>query len=225
MSDKIITITASEEGYEPFVNIMLRPASNNYEQSFVVVEFIETLIRDTIGNSLDDTRQVNETSEGRYSAEVARLEVMMDSFNSNALGSEIRERVRVAIKGESNLRIILWTAGQWHLNVDMWMNTNAEREELYLDLFNVDAPEMIRSDPPQIRTEGSMEMKIEPKFPEIDIVLAGRDGNAMLIIGRVSSAMREGGIAQPDIDAYVNDAMSGDYDHLLQVTMQTVKVS
>ena len=63
------------------------------------------------------------------------------------------------------------------------------------------------------------------KFPEIDVQLSGEDGNAFAIMAAVSRAMRRGGCSKEDIDTYTCEAMSGDYDHLLQTTMNTVNVS
>lgn len=64
-----------------------------------------------------------------------------------------------------------------------------------------------------------------PKFPEVEVQLSGQDGNAFVIMGNVTGAMRRAGISKEDRDAYMADAMSGDYDHLLQVTMATVSTS
>ena len=47
--------------------------------------------------------------------------------------------------------------------------------------------------------------------------LVGKDGNAYNIIGYVSSCMRKEDM-ECDIDAYIEDAESGDYEHLLQVS-------
>lgn len=62
------------------------------------------------------------------------------------------------------------------------------------------------------------------KFPHVSVTLVGRDGNAFAIMGAVKQAMSRAKVAKADIDAYMDEAMSGDYDHLLQVTMQTVNV-
>lgn len=62
------------------------------------------------------------------------------------------------------------------------------------------------------------------KFDAITVKLTGRDGNAFAIIGAVTRALRKANVEQSDIDAYTKEAMSGDYDHLLRVTMQTVSV-
>ena len=69
-----------------------------------------------------------------------------------------------------------------------------------------------------------MKETIAVKYPEITVKLLGEDGNAMLIVGRVREAMRRAGVAPGEIEEYSKAAKSGYYDHLLQVTMQTVNV-
>lgn len=44
-----------------------------------------------------------------------------------------------------------------------------------------------------------------------------------MIIGKVSKALRENGHADL-VDEYIAGAMSGDYSHLLRVTMEYVEV-
>lgn len=63
----------------------------------------------------------------------------------------------------------------------------------------------------------------KPKF-DVLVRLTDCDGNAFLIMGAVTKALREAGVSKDEIDAYLKSAMSGDYDHLLRVTMQTVAV-
>lgn len=65
----------------------------------------------------------------------------------------------------------------------------------------------------------------EPKFPHIEVALSGEDGNAMFIIGRTTRAMKRAGVDQKDIDAFVNEAMSGNYDNVLQTVMRTVSTT
>lgn len=64
-----------------------------------------------------------------------------------------------------------------------------------------------------------------PKFEHIEVELTGKDGNAFAIMGAVKNAMRRNKVSQEDIDKYLEEAMSGDYDNLLVVTMKTVTVS
>lgn len=63
-----------------------------------------------------------------------------------------------------------------------------------------------------------------PKYPNVVVQLVGRDGNAFAILAAVRKALRRAGVSKEEIDQYVEEAMSGDYDHLLAVTMQTVDV-
>jgi hypothetical protein len=61
-----------------------------------------------------------------------------------------------------------------------------------------------------------------PKYPEIEVQLSGEDGNAFAVMGKVTKAMQRGGVSQEERDAYMAEAMSGDYDNLIQVTMRWV---
>ena len=63
------------------------------------------------------------------------------------------------------------------------------------------------------------------KFPHVSVQLTGKDGNAWAIMGQVTRAMRSAGLPKADIEAYTERAMSGDYDNLLRVSMETVNVS
>jgi hypothetical protein len=58
----------------------------------------------------------------------------------------------------------------------------------------------------------------------VSVTLVGEDGNAFAILGRVQRAMRRGGVTQDIIDEYMAEATSGDYNHLLQTTMDYVEV-
>jgi len=62
----------------------------------------------------------------------------------------------------------------------------------------------------------------EPKYPDIYVPLAGRDGNAFSVIGRVLRALHKAGVSKEEQDTYWAEAMSGDYDHLLQTTLAWV---
>lgn len=62
------------------------------------------------------------------------------------------------------------------------------------------------------------------KYPDIEVELIGGDGNAFAVLGSVQKAMRRAGVDKSDIDLYLKEAMSGDYDNLLRVTMSWVNV-
>ena len=48
----------------------------------------------------------------------------------------------------------------------------------------------------------------------------GQDGNAFLIMARVVRAMRRADLSEEKINLYQREAMSRDYDNLLQTTLQ-----
>lgn len=52
--------------------------------------------------------------------------------------------------------------------------------------------------------------------------LVGVDGNAYSVMGYVRDAMREIGMSQDEREAYVADATSGNYKHLLYVSMKMI---
>ena len=64
---------------------------------------------------------------------------------------------------------------------------------------------------------------MKPKYPNISVNLSECDGNSFSIIGRVRKAMKRAGVPDEEIEAFSKEAMSGDYDHLLQTVMKTVE--
>jgi hypothetical protein len=56
------------------------------------------------------------------------------------------------------------------------------------------------------------------------VKLIGEDGNAFAIMGRVKKALMRAGADKEYIDKYLKEAISGDYDHLLVVSMEYVDV-
>lgn len=50
--------------------------------------------------------------------------------------------------------------------------------------------------------------------------LVGIDGNAFSIIGTVARGLRAAGAPKEYIDAFQAEAMSGDYDHVIQTAMR-----
>ena len=61
-----------------------------------------------------------------------------------------------------------------------------------------------------------------PKYPAIVVALVGEDGNGVAIMGRVANAMRKSGVAQEEINQYLDESMSGDYDNLLRTAIKWV---
>lgn len=54
---------------------------------------------------------------------------------------------------------------------------------------------------------------------EARIKLVGEDGNAFSILGRAQQAMRRAKVDKEVIKEYMDEAQSGDYNHLLATTM------
>ena len=59
---------------------------------------------------------------------------------------------------------------------------------------------------------------------DIEVELVGQDGNAFAIMGSVTKALKRGGRSDL-VDEYRTEAMSGDYNNLLRVTMNYVVVN
>ena len=66
---------------------------------------------------------------------------------------------------------------------------------------------------------------MEIKYPDIEVQLTGQDGNSFAIVGAVSKALRRGGVSSGEIEEFQEEAMSGDYDNVLQTCMRWVHVS
>lgn len=57
------------------------------------------------------------------------------------------------------------------------------------------------------------------KYPNITVEIISQDGNAFNIIGICTRAMRRHGLTKDEIDNFIAEATSGDYNHLLSVVM------
>ncbi len=62
------------------------------------------------------------------------------------------------------------------------------------------------------RTDGAPAVK-----PRVRLI--GEDGNAFAILSRVRRALWEAGASEEYVERYTREATSGDYDHLLAVTL------
>ncbi len=63
------------------------------------------------------------------------------------------------------------------------------------------------------------------KYPDIKVQLTGNDGNAFAIMANVKKALQKANVHPDTIDLFTEEAMSGDYDNLLQTCMRWVTVS
>lgn len=55
--------------------------------------------------------------------------------------------------------------------------------------------------------------------------LVGEDGNALAILGAARKAARKADWSEEKIAAFMEEAKSGDYNHLLRVVMENFDVS
>lgn len=63
------------------------------------------------------------------------------------------------------------------------------------------------------------------KYPDVEVQLTGRDGNAYSIIGAVQKALRRAGVPQDEVSEFVTESTSGDYDNVIMTAMRWVNVS
>ena len=56
------------------------------------------------------------------------------------------------------------------------------------------------------------------------VKLIDHNGNAFSVMGLVKKALKHAGADKEYVDKYLNAATSGDYDHLLVVSMEYVNV-
>ena len=62
-------------------------------------------------------------------------------------------------------------------------------------------------------------------IPKPKVKLTGKDGNAFAILGLVEGRLKQAKVPKSVIDEFIKEAMSGDYNHLLQIAMKYCEVS
>ncbi len=63
-----------------------------------------------------------------------------------------------------------------------------------------------------------------PRYPEITVTLTGYDGNAFAVLGQCREAARDAGLSGDEIAVFMAEAMTGDYDHLLQTALRWFEI-
>jgi len=63
----------------------------------------------------------------------------------------------------------------------------------------------------------------EPLYPDVEVQLVGESGNAMSIMGRVARALKAES-HKGAVEAYYEEATSGDYDNVLITTQKYVNI-
>lgn len=66
---------------------------------------------------------------------------------------------------------------------------------------------------------------IKPKEPRPKVKLVGTNGNAFALMGKVANALRKAKCSPEHIAAFRQEAMSGDYNHLLNTCCKYADVS
>jgi len=72
-----------------------------------------------------------------------------------------------------------------------------------------------------------MTQPTQPTTPDREkpaVQLTGNDGNAFVVMGAVTSALRKAGYTNEEVHEYQSQAMSGDYNNLLTVSMRWANV-
>lgn len=76
--------------------------------------------------------------------------------------------------------------------------------------------------PPHLKAKkATLKSTLSPKMKKRAL---GNDGNAFYILGKVKRAMEGVGVPVKEVKAFLEEAKSGDYDHLLQTCMKWVTV-
>lgn len=76
----------------------------------------------------------------------------------------------------------------------------------------------------QDRAQRIQEARASVRFPGVKVQLAGQDGNAFAIIGRVSKALRTAGHPEAATQFCATAMQQPSYDDLLQLAIATVEV-
>ena len=63
-----------------------------------------------------------------------------------------------------------------------------------------------------------MDNGIKTSKPEVELTTC--DGNVFSILGRCQKTLRRSKYSKEDIDQFISDASSGDYDHALQTVFK-----
>lgn len=64
----------------------------------------------------------------------------------------------------------------------------------------------------------------EPKYPRTAVQLTGESDHPISIVMRTKGELRRDGVDENSIAEYQQEALSGDYDNVIQTTMRWVTV-
>jgi len=63
------------------------------------------------------------------------------------------------------------------------------------------------------------------RYPETVVQLTGTDGNAFAVMGAVTVALKKAYATDAEIAEYQTEALSGDYNNLLEVSASWVQIA
>jgi hypothetical protein len=58
------------------------------------------------------------------------------------------------------------------------------------------------------------------KYPDVHVQLVGQNGNAFVVLGLCQRAAQKAELSKAEIDEFMKEAKSGDYNHLLATCMR-----
>jgi len=61
---------------------------------------------------------------------------------------------------------------------------------------------------------------VTPKYPNIRVKLSDHDGNAFMVLGLCLREVKAAGLAKDEMTAFREEAMKGDYDHLIRTALR-----
>lgn len=67
-------------------------------------------------------------------------------------------------------------------------------------------------------------MSADVKYPHVTVELVGTDGEALAMLSLARKALRRAGVDADEIKAFADEALSADYDHVLNTIMRTMNV-
>lgn len=60
--------------------------------------------------------------------------------------------------------------------------------------------------------------------PKYDVTAYALDGNAFSIMAAVTTALRKEGVGDEEVETYLSESISGDYDNLVATAMRWVRL-
>ena len=62
------------------------------------------------------------------------------------------------------------------------------------------------------------------KYPNIEVKLSETDANAFAIVSKVKRTLKRNGVSKEELQEFIDEALSGDYDNVIQTCFRWVNV-